>query len=270
MKTSMKKNIFISLLMFFSSIIANQNFVLITMLYNEKNVVRLQEYITCMEKNLAHPLIDTIHVLYDSTNDDQENMMLNYLLEKDVVIDFINGRASYARCFDLANTLYYGRKIILTNADIYFNNTLYALQDYDLTNKFLALTRWNVQEDGNLVPYRVPSHKGYVYIQKWSNRRKKYVTRRRRRWVGPTDITGSQDTWIFQSPIKKLESSAIKVGTIACDNRIAFIAQQEGLEVINPCKTIQCCHLHLSQVRHYRRFKPPWRKVLWVPWCELK
>jgi len=45
-------------------------FILITTLYNETNHERVKEYITCLEKNLRHPLIDKIHVLYDTTKDD--------------------------------------------------------------------------------------------------------------------------------------------------------------------------------------------------------
>ena len=39
---------------------------------------------------------------------------------------------------------------MLSNGDIFFNETLQALDNYDLTGKMLALTRWSLTAAGNL------------------------------------------------------------------------------------------------------------------------
>jgi hypothetical protein len=124
----------------------------------------------------------------------------------------------------LANELDYNKKIIICNADIYFNETLFHLNDYNLSRKFLALTRWDKKKDGSIVPYRRS---------------------------GMRDTTDSQDAWIFQTPIPPFKYDKIMLGVMGCDNRIAYRAKEAGLIILNPCKTIQAIHLHMSGIRNF-------------------
>lgn len=229
------------------SIVKAKSFKLITTLYNETNKDRIREYITCMEYNLNHKYIESIHVLYDTSKNnlnDHENHILNYIKSKNIAITYIHGRPTYGMCFDLANRNYPNNRIILCNADIYFNDTLKQLQSYDLTNKFIALTRWNVQEDESIKPHT---------------------------YTNGADAEYSQDVWIFKTPLKTFYEDTIQLGLPSCDGRIAYEARQSGLEVINPCLTIQCCHLHLSDIRNYVSggiFE--WNKMVSLSWTELK
>ena len=217
-------------------------FVLITSLYNETEEVRIAEYIVCMEKNLAHAGIGTIHVFYDTSKDDKEkNILLDYLRAQPVVIHYIAGRPTYHDCFELANLLHPDQPIIIGNADVYYNETLSLLDTYNLTDKFLALTRWNVQEDGSLKIYMWPHEKPAI---------------------------GSQDTWIFKTPIAPFQDKTILIGVPHCDARIAYQANQSGLKVLNPCLSLQCCHVHLSGIRHYMSLPRP-KEMMTVPWCSL-
>lgn len=239
----MKKNIIFLSLIFACTIFAQTPFILITVLYNETHRRRMAEYITCLEYNLKHKLIEKIHVIYDTSKDDDNNILLRYLQSKDIEISFVNNRPTYGYCFDLANELYSNRSIILSNADIYFNHTLKKLKSFDLTNTFLTITRWNIKPRGR-------KHLEYVRCRKpniWSH-----------------------DTWIFKTPLKCFENDAIQVGTVFCDCRIAYQAKQAGLRVLNPCLSIECCHVHLSRVRH--RSTPVFNKKerLGVPWCALE
>lgn len=201
------------------NVLLAQKFVLLTTLYNEKDEKRRNEFITCIEKNLKHPMIGTVHVFYDTCKDDQENLLLKFLQSKNVKISFIEGRARYVDLFDVANTLYFGRKIIVSNADIYFDETLNLLIPYDLSDKFLALTRWDVDEKGLLKAFSSGGN--------------------------------SQDTWIFQSPIPSFRDKTIKMGILGCENAIAYQSWIARLDVHNPSLSIHCCHLHLSAVRNY-------------------
>jgi len=101
---------FLLLIGFSPYVLSNKNesapFVLITMLYNEKNSKRMKEYITCIERNMKHELIGTIHIFYDKTGDDKKNNLLKYLQQSDVTITHLNGRATYGYCFELANRSY--------------------------------------------------------------------------------------------------------------------------------------------------------------------
>lgn len=205
--------------------VAHYQFILVTSLYNETHPKRIQEYVTCMEKNLSNQRIAHIHVIYHYVPG-EKSAILDYLLSKNISIDFVSVRPTYGSMFDLINTYYAGKKIILSNADIYCNETLALLDNYDLTNTFLALSRWQVKPDGSLTPYFT------------------------------TPIMYSQDTWIFKAPIKKFTNDAIEIGTCGCDSKIAYQAFLSGMKVVNPCGSIQCCHLHLSKVRNYRKCKP--------------
>ena len=239
----MKKLFLLCLLIssiFFAHVQADK-FVLITSLYNEKEEARIAEYVVCMERNLAHSGIDTIHVLYDVSKDDDNNILLTYLRAQNVIIHYISGRPTYHECFELANAIHPDRNIIISNADIYYNETLHLLDTYDLTNKFLALTRWNVQEDGSIKIYKWPNDK---------------------------DAIGSQDTWIFKTPIRPFKDTTISIGVPHCDARIAYQAKQSGLKVLNPCLSIQCCHVHLSGIRHWTALPRP-KEMMVVPWCSL-
>lgn len=219
-------------------------FVLIITLYNETNQERCNEYITCLERNLKHPLIKKIHVLYDTSKDvEHKTALLDFIHKKEVAVSYISGRPTYQNCFDVANTMHSNAKIIVSNGDIYFNNTLFRLQNYDLTGKFLALTRWETNKDNTLRPQ-----------------------------IGTNGqpLFNSQDCWIFMSPIRPFGKTNVQLGMLGCDGTIAKQAVLSGMKVINPCLTIQCCHLHFVNIRHYPHESYPPSGYYNVKWCHLE
>ncbi len=219
-----------------------EKFKLITLLYNETNEERISEYITCLERNQANDSIAEIHVLYDTSKDGEENKLLQYLQTTNVTMSYVTRRPSFSYCFNIANTLYPNSRVILSNADIYFNETLALLENYDLSDKLLALTRWNVQQDGEIQPFK----------------------------RGEKNANDSQDVWIFKTPLRKINCADIKFGTPHCDGKIAYQAQRNRLNVLNPCMTVQCCHLHLSNVRNYDTKTPtPFIHLSRIPWIKL-
>jgi len=194
-------------------------FTLITILYNETNPERIAEYITCLKKNCEHQLIDNIHVIYDTAKDNlsNENPIYEYITSHKISISVVKGRPSYNHCFEIAHKFYPNQFIILANADIYFNETLMLLSTYDFTNKFIALTRWDILNNGQLKIAHCISY----------------------------------DSWIFKTPLCPINAEYIKIGTNECDHLIAYEAQKAGLHVINPCFSVYSTHLHLSWVRNY-------------------
>ncbi|MDR3551297.1 MAG: hypothetical protein P4L31_07830, partial [Candidatus Babeliales bacterium] len=186
--------------------------------------------------------------LYDTSRDGVDNVLVDYLKTKSVTITCIDDRPTFGDCFELVHKQYPGKKIILANADIYFNETLGALNGYDFNNVFMALTRWDVQSDGTLKIFE------------------QYKT------DGSFDDIGSylsQDVWIFQTPLRGFANPSFRMGTWACDGYIAYQAYMAGLQVINPCLTVQCCHLHQSGVRHWTPQSIPGAKALILPWVSL-
>ncbi len=238
-------------------------FTLVTVLYNETNPERIQEYITCLERNKEHDRIEYIHVIYDTSKDTDTNTILDYLKrdylkhdttkQADITISYVQGRVTYDYCFSLINNLYPNRRIILSNADIYFNKTLELLDSYDLSDTFFALTRWNALSSEKEAPLEI--FKQY----------KKDGT------FWPEASITSQDVWIFNSPIRQFEDDTILMGTMQCDSRIAYQARKSGLQVLNPCLSIQCCHLHLSEIRNYDKNDryTDYSRMIGVPWCML-
>ncbi|MCX5922382.1 MAG: hypothetical protein NTX86_03570 [Candidatus Dependentiae bacterium] len=223
-------------------------FILMIPLYNETNIERQQEYKTCLERNLHHPAISTIHVLYDRAKDDDQCAFLAYLKKQPITISYIDGRPTFAYCFDLVNQQYPERKIVLSNADIYFNETLDALENYDLSNRFLVLTRWDAKSDGSLKIFEQYKRDGSF---------------------DATMSYLSHDVWIFKTPLRTFPDAHIQMGTWACDGYIAYQALLAGLKVINPCLSIQGCHLHNSGLRHWIAQSTPGRKALIVDWCTI-
>lgn len=219
-------------------------FVLITSLYNETNPHRIREYITCLKCNLKHADISTIHILYDTTgtDDTRSGVIWDFIHNNPrIVVEEIEGRPSFGYCFSLANVLYPNQTIILTNADIFFNKSLNILKTIDMTNRFFALTRWNVTSQATLTPYL-------------SNKGKRRVD--------------SNDTWIFKTPLIAIQADDILLGTQHCDIYLAHRALQTNLQVYNPCLSIQCAHLHLSNIRHYPKVKTT-KPYACLPWCSL-
>lgn len=217
-------------------------FTLITSLYNELDSARRQEYMTCLEKNLAHPSISSIHILYDTSRDDNKNILLSLLKKNNVTIHYINKRPSFHDCFAFANSRQQsGSATIIANADIYFNDTLKYINETHLNRTVLALTRWNVLLNGSLSLER--RHDG-------------------------SNNESSQDVWIFKAPIVNITCQNIFLGTYQCDGRIAYEIQRGGYKIINPCLTVQICHLHLSDIRHYDNIPQTTGRII-VPWVTL-
>ncbi len=204
------------------SVQSSHKFVLITVLHNETHPELMAEYVHCLERNINHPSIDRVHVLYNTEYDDSKNRLLQHLYRFDVPISYVQGSPTFGYCFRLANRKYPNRKIILSNPDIYFNRTLKLLEPFNLRNLFLAITRWHSTSSGRVYPYYLKKN-GRYFPQ-----------------------AGSQDTWIFQTPLRSPNADQIVLGTPWCEGRIAYQAKQSGLRVVNPCLSIQCCRMYHS------------------------
>jgi len=214
-------------------------FHLITFLYNEQNSDRAQEYLECLDKNLANPRIASVHILYDTSKDTETNLLLNSLRSRKVKITLTSNRPSFFYCFSLANSLYPNQRIIFCNGDIYFDETLAALDNEELYGRFLALTRWEPED----VLAGIPNFKiGWAHY----------------------------DSWIFQTPIP-LSDELLEIfpGTWHCDGKLVYAACANGLYTLNPCLTIRSIHHHKIDVRTYE--KPPLgkAKIINLPWSTL-
>lgn len=192
--------------------------VLVTTLFNETRPERVEEYLRCLDRNIAHDMIAEVVVCYDATRDEEgERVILKAIRDRPVRVKTYSTRPTMAELVQLASEEYAGRPVILSNADIYFDETLRFLPSIDLSDSMLCLTRW---EGGPGVSSAV------------------------------TRVPGCYDTWIFRAPAPPFEAD-YPLGTFRCDGRFVHEAERAGLHAINPSLTIRAFHDHASSIRHW-------------------
>jgi hypothetical protein len=124
-------------------------------------------------------------------------------------------RLHYDCAIQFANNYLFGQKCIVSNSDIYFDETLQIVEKVDFNNIAFALSKY---ENGVL-------HERTL---------------------------DSQDSWMFSSPLKvDISLLHFQFGIPGCDNIFAGIVVKSGYYVFNPCKTIKTHHLHDSGHRTY-------------------
>ena len=136
-------------------------------------------------------------------------------------------RHTYQELIDHANKNIKNLAMI-SNCDIHYDDTLELLQKVDFTKHVVCLSKieilgWHDDGVGKLF-HLTPEMHGY-----------------------------SQDTWVFQPPIKRMNNANFFMGIQRCDNRISYEFNKIELKPINPANDINSYHCHLSGVRTYRQ-----------------
>lgn len=158
-------------------------FHIVTSYYRSEYPQRQKELDDCLLKNVENPHIKSIHLLNDQIYPleflPDHNKIIQVVVEEDH-----KKRLGFDYAIQYINTNLINEKYILTNSDIYFDDTLNLIKDYDFTNKVMALTRY---DNGQLL-CRIDS----------------------------------QDCWIGVSPLHvDLSLCSFKFGIGRCDSRIA-------------------------------------------------
>lgn len=204
---------------------------LLSGLYLDASPERLREFLTCIERNAANPHISGVHVFLEDAVEPAELVARHPQLASPKVRLVPHGqRLTFHDLFAYANRELPGRRVLVANADIFFDDTLALLDGYDLFGRLLCLSRWDLQANGAWQLY---------------------------------DFESSQDAWIFQAPLPAIDCH-FHLGLLGCDNRLAWEAERAGLVLSNPSRSIRACHLHGSGVRRYtqqQRLHGPTRGV---------
>jgi hypothetical protein len=192
--------------------------ILLVGLYLDPDVGRQLEFITCLERNVRNKTIAAIHVFVEQAID-PVRLVTSYpqLASPKIQLVVTGTRLTYEFLFAYANRELPGRRVVIANADIFFDHTLSRLDDYDLTGCLLCLSRWDVLPNGSWQLFEFES---------------------------------SQDAWVFETPIPEFPAD-FHLGLLGCDNRLAWEADRAGLVLSNPSRSIRACHLHLTGVRRY-------------------
>ena len=162
-----------------------------------------------------------------------ENGELGDFDDEKVIEIPVSRRPTYQDFFELVNRNTGDNDInIIANTDIYLENDIEILNYLDLKRKCFALTRWDVDNDGNVKLFFMED---------------------------------SQDTWIFKGKIPKIKSD-FQIGIPGCDARIAHEIFRAGVKISNPSFSIKTYHLHLSD---FRTHEQTWTKRILPPYKEL-
>jgi len=183
--------------------------ILITSIYETGNDNRDLEFLECLSYNKKNPYINKIIIAFEGRKGS-----LYEAIEQDVT-HHIDTRPTFD---DLIN-LYKGEDIvILSNADIYFDNTLRFVFDVELDNTLFMLTRKNGKE---LIPHT------------------------------NDEMVACADAWIYKSPTKV--SCECQIGVAYCDGKISAQAYMDGIRVVNYSKSINAIHLHKGGYKNSQR-----------------
>ena len=198
--------------------------ILITQLYNN-NKIRFAEFLFALKKNIENKFIEKIILLNEK--------ILNLDISNNKIQQVnIKKRLTYKIAFDYAkDNLEKNKIIILSNSDIWFDNTLSKINNFNMDKSVLALCRYDKKKNGK---YVINNNIGH----------------------------GAQDSWIFKNPINIDFPHNIELGRGGCDNRIAWIISKSNIDrnnpkkikyrVLNPAKQIISYHEHASEIRIWK------------------
>ncbi len=185
--------------------------------YNISNEERYIEIHRCLENNLKNKHINKIYLFYESENiaDINYEKYNNPKIEIIPVITPNKRDISFNRIARYSNKYLFDDLCIISNNDIFFDNTLKLVHTLDFIkcNYFISLTRKNCDN----------------YLDHNNNIWKPH--------------SASQDSWIYLSPIKLMDNE-INLGWIQCDNIISESYSSLNYNVINPHYSINSWHLH--------------------------
>lgn len=204
---------------------------LITTYYISENIDRQNEIKKCLIKNIQNKYIKKIYLLNSEIYDldfimnidvynkvtqvqiyEESQLNSKKILKYSDAIDFINRNLPESLC-------------ILSNSDIYFNDSLSKINYESMNGKFYALLRYDEEMNGKRTIFK--------------------------RHDIPRD--DSQDAWIFNSPLKiNLSYLDFHFGTLGCDSIFAnAVHENTFLKISNPAYDIITIHVHQTQFRTY-------------------
>ena len=207
--------------------------ILITQYYIAKDENRHKENNICLLNNIINPLIDKIYLL----NEEEYDLELIFSkidnsYRKKVRQTVIEKRLSFYDAFTYANTYHKNKIVIIANLDIFFNENIETVKNYNFNDLFISLSRYDLQNDYN---FNGPNN-----ILKFKHE-------------GPLGdpCIDSADSWIYKSPIRiNKNMKQIMLGTNGCDTIINNMCKNMGYNVINPVNSILSIHYHMDNDRN--------------------
>ena len=193
-------------------------FILLIPWYNITDERRFLEIHNCLGCNIKNKFIKQIVFFYetDNVNNIDYNKYSHPKIKIIPILTNLKRDIKFNLMAKYANEQFINQTCIISNNDIYFDETLSNIYQLDFyKNKYLiALTRKNYG---------------------------KYLDSNNRVWK---PHPSSQDSWIFRTPIHLMKED-VNLGWIQCDNIIAENYYSLGYNVVNPHFSINGWHLHM-------------------------
>lgn len=209
--------------------------ILLTFYYKTENILRQKEIDLCLTNNVKNNFIKKIYLFNDQYYDLDFANDVNDKITQIIIEPIFMGRYSYKQLINFSNIYLENNICMIANSDIFFDNTLKHLTNYNFTNKFLALTRYEF--DTNCI---------------YKNGK------------------CSQDTWIFKSPYcGNINHLDFCLGLPGCDNSLAYFIYQSNYTIYNPSLTINTWHVHKSKIRTYTNNNRIYGKYLFIKPSKL-
>jgi hypothetical protein len=192
----------------------NFGVILVTSYYKSSNQQRNYELNECIRRNSLNKYIKKIYLL----NDQEYDMSFLPFQEKiiQVILEEGSDRLTFEYAITFTNTYLKDEICIIANTDIYYDNTLVLLNNYNFEKKVMALSRYEHS------------------TQKLNN-----------------CPISCHDAWIYKSPVSiDIKKCNFNFGTYACDHVINFLFSERNF-IFGPCYSIRSYHLHDSNYRTY-------------------
>jgi hypothetical protein len=202
---------------------ANENLNLIYQFFIHKNIKRNEEIKKCLEFNVKNKFITKIYLLNERIYTNNE-----LGIESDKIIQHdIKKRLRFHDVFKFINDNNIIGYNIIINADIFFDETINNLNysNLNINKTFMALLRYE------------------------------YDTQDITRSILSGPRFDSQDTWIIHSNFKidkeKYKIFNFEFGKPGCDNKIVYLMNILGYEIMNDPYKIKTYHYHNVPIRDY-------------------
>jgi hypothetical protein len=199
---------------------------LVTSLYDERNLLRLVEYVACVVENLR--VFSQVVILYEAGG----GLLMSVL---HIVADAMGispgrllilpfqKRPTFEDLFSIKTFLPAGTIIAAANADVVFDASFARIGHVELSGKMIVLSRRDVSSDGTVATL--------IRLESGSPN------------------TFSADAWIVKTPFDPDFFLDYPIGTMHCDSFINHqLSVSRKYRALNPCFDVRVFHLHDESV----------------------
>ena len=238
----------------------NQNDIyLITQFFIPSNLERKKELIFCLKENINIYIFKKIFLVNEREYTKKELELNDTEMTNIIQIIFTNNqnqnqnqnigqRMKYIHPFLLIELQKITGYIVISNSDIFFDNTLLNIRRTSLSiqKSMFTLLRFEFNNLNQNLSFEDKKKQAILF--------------------GPRP--DSQDTWIFHTNFIPNKQEIIKcnfeLGQPGCDNSIAYLFYSFGYQLYNEPFIIKTYHYHTTNIRNYtieNLIKPPYLLV---------